>query len=168
MLILVLIGSALCYNHIYLPWTLSSVPYACFLVLLGTEMKHFTGIIERQKAWVLSGGFVIALIISQAWHLDMAWNSILPVVPLTIGAIAGTLMMFALSQYLSKYTTICSLVLSAVGRETFVVVAFFQIIIMAINKCLFLPSIFKYAIAIIVLVVLAYLKNVLIKIAKQN
>ena len=107
----------------------------------------------------MNGSFAMALYISHFWRLDMCCNNILPIVPLTLGAVAGTLMMFTLSSYIVRYTKLLSRVFQAVGRETYVVVAFSQIIIMLLNQYFTLNAALKYGILVIVLVLLVNLKN---------
>lgn len=156
---LLLVGCLLSYQNVHLPWTLSSVPFASFLVLLGSEMKRMQKWIDQPKWWMLMGGFFIALSISHFWRLDMCFNSILPIIPLTAGAVAGTLMMFALSSYIDKYTKLCSYALQAVGRETYVVVAFSQIIIILLNNYFILNTVVKYVTLVVLLVTIAIIKN---------
>lgn len=54
----------------------------------------------------------------------MAWNNIIPVIPLTIGAIAGTFMIFTLSSFIVRYYSMGSSLFQHVGKEIFVIVAF--------------------------------------------
>lgn len=159
MSILLVIGSLLCYFHISLPWTLSSVPYACFLVLIGTELKRIQFLLEPPRWWLLVGGFAIVCIISHFWRLDMAWNTILPILPLTISALAGTLMIFGLSSYIAKYSKMAASVFSAIGKETFVILAFSQVIMMLMIEHTNLSSIVRYFILVLCLTVLAYSKK---------
>lgn len=97
-----------------------------------------------------------------------AWNNITPVLPLTIGAVTGTMLIFTLSSYIAKNTNVCSTVLQAVGRETYIVVAFSQIIIMLLNQYCAFNAIVKYAILGVVLVVIKYLKDGINKMFKTK
>lgn len=54
----------------------------------------------------------------------MAWNNIIPVIPLTIGAIAGTFMIFTLSSFIVRCYSNGSSLFQYIGKETFVIVAF--------------------------------------------
>lgn len=166
MVVLLAVGCLLSLEHIYLPWTLSSVPFASYLVLLGTELKRLQNWIDEPRWWMMIGGFAMALGISHFWRLDMCYNSILPIVPLTIGAVAGTLMMFTFSSYIAKYTKVCSRALQAVGRETYVVVAFSQITIMLLNQYFTLNVAVKYGMLVIVLVLLVFVKNAINRLLK--
>lgn len=168
MCVLLIIGCLLSYEHIHLLWTLSSVPFASFLVLLGTELKRMQKWIDEPKWWMQIGGFAMAIGISHFLRLDMCFNNILPIVPLAIGAVAGTLMMFTLSSYIAKYTKVCSRALQTVGRETYVVVAFSQITIMLLNQYFTLNVAVKYGILIIVLVLLVCVKNAINRILKYK
>lgn len=166
MFLLVLLGCVLSHQHLHLPWTMSSVPFASFLVLLGTELKRLQNWIDEPRWWLLVFGFAMAMGISHFWRLDMCFNNISPIAPLTIGAVAGTLMMFTLSSYIVKYTKVCSRALQAVGRETYVVVAFSQITIMLLNQYFTLNVAVKYGILIVVLNFLVILKNVITRMLK--
>ncbi len=159
MFFLLMIGVVLRYYNIFLPWTLSSVPYACFLVLLGSELKIIQPLLDTPRWWLLCGGFASTFIISHFWRLDMAWNNILPIFPLTIGAIAGTLMMFSFSSYIAKYSKVTTSVFSAIGKETFVILAFSQVIMMLMIEHTHWSSIVRYSIMFLCLVILSYSKR---------
>lgn len=159
MIFFVFVGSLLKQIDIYLPWALSSVPFACFFILLGTELKKKQNIINSPRWWMLVGCFIVTSVISHFWKLDMAWNNILPVVPLITGAIAGTIMIFCLSSYIERYAIYVSKVLTNVGQETFVIVAFSQLIIMLLRHYTLLNSITCYFILIVSLSIIIYIKK---------
>ncbi|OYP40160.1 hypothetical protein CIK90_02185, partial [Prevotella sp. P5-126] len=98
---LAMVGVVLDNNNIYLPWAMSSVPYASFLVAWGGYIKHIVSPEKSNKIWILLC-FAITLGISLFYRLDMAWNNITPVIPLTIGAVSGTIMVFMLSSLIEK------------------------------------------------------------------
>lgn len=83
-------GYALCYNNIILPWTLSTVPYAVFLVLAGSVLRRFQQEVETPRWWVLLLCTAITIGISHYWRLDLCCNQILPFIPLAIAAFTGT------------------------------------------------------------------------------
>ena len=156
---LVLIGCILAYFHILLPWNIATIPVATVFVMLGSECRRWQRYIDEPKMWLLFCATAITIGISQIWNLDLCFNSILPFIPKFVGAISGTLMVFLLSSYIAKYTKVCSRALQAVGHETYVVVAFSQIIIMLLNQYFTLNAALKYGILVIVLVLLVNLKN---------
>lgn len=156
---LVIIGAYLRYMDLHLPWSLSSVPYACFFILLGTELKSTQKIIIKHRLSLLIGCFVVTCLATLFGKLDMAWNAVLPVVPLIIGAISGTLMTFAFCYYVERDTGFLSNLLSKIGRETFVVVAFSQEIIILLHDYTSLHSIICYFILIVSLTLIAFVKN---------
>lgn len=166
MLFLLVMGSYLSYHDCVLTWNLSSVPYACFLVLLGTELRCLSSWIEKPRWWVVCTGLALAAIISHFYRLDMCCNHISPVFPLTFGAISGTLMVFSISSYIANYTKFCSRIMQAIGRETYIVVAFSQITIVLANTYWTHNIILKYTLLIVVLVIITYLKNCINKMAK--
>lgn len=159
MIFFVFVGSLLKQIDIYLPWALSTVPFACFFILLGTELKKKQDIINTPRWWILVGCFIVTSVISHFWKLDMAWNNILPVIPLITGAITGTIMIFCLSSYIERYTIYVSKVLTNVGQETFCIVAFSQLIIMLLRHYTLLNSITCYFILIVSLSIIIYIKK---------
>ena len=66
----------------------------------------------------------------------MAWNNITPVIPLTIGAVSGTIMVFMLSSLIEKKCKTLS---------------FASAIIMMINQYFILNPLVKYLIMILIL-----------------
>lgn len=160
MISMFLLGSYLSCYQVSLPWTLSTVPYATFLVLIGNELKHIQKWIEAENHyWDIALLFMVTVMVSHFWHLDLAWNHITPVIPLTIGAMAGTLMIFRLSVWIERYIKWCASLLQKVGQETYIVVAFSQVIIMCMNHFFAINLILKYAFLVIVLVLLKYAKD---------
>lgn len=157
---LFLLGGYLSCYQVSLPWTLSTVPYAAFLVLIGNELKHIQKWIETENHyWDIALLFMVTVMVSHFWHLDLAWNHITPVIPLTIGAMAGTLMIFRLSVWIERHIKWCASLLQKVGQETYIVVAFSQVIIMCMNHFFAINLILKYAFLVIVLVLLKYAKD---------
>lgn len=144
---------------ISLPWTLTSVPYASFLVFLGSELRFLSNYIGYTRWWHILVSAVFVVIISHYYQLDLASNYISPVIPITIGAIMGTSMVFIISSYIVNSTHLLSHIFQVIGKETFVVVAFSQITIMLLNKYLTLNVGMKYMILLIALIMIAMIKN---------
>lgn len=90
--------------------------------------------------------------------MDLAWNCITPVVLLTLGALAGTVMMFTFSSYLTKIPWL-SKILQAIGRETFIIMAFSQILCLAITHFLTLNKLVEYALMFSLLFMIVLVKN---------
>lgn len=166
MVFLVVIGSLFRHIDMSLPWTLCSVPFACFFVMLGTELKRLQGLISTPHLWLIVLCFILTLVISHYWKLDMAWNNIIPVVPLAIGAVAGTVTVFSISSYIERKFDYMSSFLSNVGQETFVIVAFSQLIIMLLIQYTTWNSLVRYAVLFVCIAVIIFIKNKLIKILK--
>lgn len=162
------ISGILSFYKLHLPWTLSSVPFATFLIVVGTELKRFSSIIVDSKLWYILILFFVTAGISNFWRLDLCFNSILPFLPLTIGAIAGTLMIFMVSSWIDKHLKYVSIMLQKVGNETYLIVAFSQIIIILLNEYFSLNVVLKYAILLLTLVALKYIKDGVNKLAKVN
>ena len=157
---LAMVGVVLDNNNIYLPWAMSTVPYASCLVAGGGIMKHIVNPEKSNKIWIIVC-FVITLGISLFYRMDMAWNNITPVISLTIGAVSGTIMVFMLSSIIEKKYKTLSKILSSVGKETYIVVAFASAIIMMINQYLTHNIIIKYTSLILMLWIICYTKNII-------
>lgn len=69
----------------------------------------------------------ITFSVSHFWRLDMCFNGILPVMPLTIGALSGTLMVFYISMLIERHLPMVTNVMTAIGRETYIIVAFLKL-----------------------------------------
>lgn len=167
-LIMVGIGGVLSLYKIQLPWTMSSVPFATFLIVLGTELKRFHSIIAEAKVWYILMFFCFTAGISQFWRLDLCFNAILPILPMTIGAICGTLMVFIASAWIEKNLKYVSIILQKVGKETYLIVAFSQIIIMLLNEYFSLNIFLKYFLLFLTLFALKYIKEGVNKIVKTT
>lgn len=165
--LLILGGALLRYRHIYLPWTLATVPYATCLVLLGSSLRKFQEYIDKPRWWILIVTLLLTIVISQNWRMDLAWNCITPVVLLTIGAVAGTVMMFTFSSYLAKISLL-SKILQAIGKETFIIMAFSQIGCLAISHFFILNKLVEYGLMFSLLFVIVLIKNGINRIAKRK
>ena len=100
------------------------------------------------------------------YRLDMAWNNITPIIPLTIGAVSGTLMVFMLASLIENKCKMLSKILSSVGKETYIVVAFASAVIMMINQYLTHNIIIKYISLIFMLLIMCNVKNKINQIIK--
>lgn len=68
-------------------------------------------------------------------------------------------MVFVLSSYIAKYMKLVSNVLQAVGKETYIVVAFSQIIIMSFNQYITHSAPVKYSMLIVLLAAIKFAKD---------
>lgn len=156
---LLVIGVVLCHFDIGHNWTLSSIPYATFLIILGAYSKKWIHEINEPKWYYVIASMIVTIVVSQIWRLDMAWNHILPIIPITIGACSGTYMMFCISSYICKYCKILKTMLSSIGKETYIILAFSQIIIMLMIHYTGWPAFVRYPVMILALIFLKYLKD---------
>ena len=154
----VILGYILCYFDVYLPWTLSSVPYATFMIIMGKKLKGFQKHFEP-NLWKIGLLFLLTLTISHFWRLDMCFNNILPFIPVTVGAISGTLLIFMISMILEKKSKCLTHMFTCIGKETFVIVAFSQIIIVLFNSYICSNVLVKYIGLVVILFVATLLKN---------
>ncbi len=155
----ILLGASLRYTDVTLPWTMSTVPYATFLILAGWQLKSFSSYIEKPRIWIGVIGLVITFIVSHFWRLDMAWNNILPIIPLTIGAFSGFFLISTVASVISNRIKFLSKILQGVGKETYIVLAFSQVLSMTIINCTSIDRITRNLIVIILLVAIKYLKD---------
>ena len=171
-LLLPFMSISLRYTNIWLPWNLSVVPYAAFLIVLGNYLACITIRSNKYKntksqLLVMILCFLVTATISYYWKLDMCWNNILPFLPLLIGALAGTAFLSLLAILIDKHSTSISRVLQSVGKETYLILAFAEIIIVYLNYFFELNSFIKYILLIIILFVLCQIKNVAIRIVNK-
>lgn len=166
---LLVVGILLCRCGVYLPWSLSSVPYATFMIVLGGKMRLWLSQqMLEPKWWKILILFFITFSVSHFWRLDMCFNSILPIIPLTIGALSGTLMVFYISMLIERHLPMVTNVMTAIGRETYIIVAFSQIIIMSINYLHPMNVALKYGLLVVLLVLLKNIKDVVNKLLKTK
>ena len=158
-LICLVVGSLLSYYRILLPWTMSTVPYATFLILVGSYLKRGERFITKPRWYLLVGGFIIVSIVSHFWRMDLAWNVIIPVSTLTIAALSGYVMLATIASYISKCPSWIWKFLERMGKDTFVIMAFSQIIIVGLNKYFSINVITKYVCFAVLLSLIIVLKN---------
>ena len=164
----IMLGCSLNYWNIYLPWTLYTVPIASAFVFIGAYMKRYQRWIELLKSPVILLLLLITVGVSLFWRLDLCFNHILPIIPILVGSVSGSLMIFVLSARIEKRSNLFRLVFSSIGKETFVILAFSQIIIMLLNHYFVMQSLFKYIIMMIMLGMIVYLKNLVNKVFKTK
>ena len=154
------LGSLLSLNDILLPWSLSSVPYASVLIYIGSEIRRIQPYIESKiSVLIMLIGFVITFIGFQFCHLNIALNHVTPMVQLTIIAVSGTLMVFALSYLLVKYFPLIKKILIPIGKATYIVVAFSQVGIQLLNYYFSLNPIIKYLLLTLLLVAIWFVQE---------
>ena len=158
---LLVIGVVLCYFDIGHNWTLSSIPYATFLIILGAYSKRWIQAINSTKWYYVIGALIVTIVVSQIWRLDMAWNHISPVIPITVGACSGTYLVFCISSYICIYRKPIKAILSAIGKDTYIILAFSQIIIMSMIHYTEWSSPVRYLIMILALIILKHLKDLI-------
>lgn len=162
-ILMALIGSFLKYKLIYLPYTLSPAFYASFLLIAGTYAKSLQTYILNPKWWVLSICFVITAIISHFWKVNMSWNTINPVVFITIGAFAGTYLIFGTSALIERFCKKAQQVLVFFGKETYVLLAFSSIIPSVLTTYVKVNGGGIYVITFLILIIIINMKNCLNK-----
>jgi hypothetical protein len=129
------------------------------MIIIGSEWSKIAFKPKKMHFMAIIPAILIVTLISHSWRLDMCFNSITPILPLTIGALSGTIMVFLVSNLIERYLKKISCVLIYIGKETYVIVAFSQITIMLLNEYFQLNVVIKYAILIMVLIMIKYTKD---------
>lgn len=167
-------SAILCYLHIFLPWKLSVLGFATFFVIAGHWISDL-GLLGKNVRIVKEGGAKsimvlllsvgIVLVVSHYWRLDMALNDVLPIVPKTIAAFAGFVILSITAIGIiipsNKLFSTTESALSKIGRETFMIMALSQIVVVYVNTYFEFNPIVRYLIAIVGLVLCYYLKELL-------
>ena len=156
---LALLGSFLNYFNIVLPWAFASIPFATSLVIIGKYASQGIKLLMQHSCILMVMGCVFTLIISHFFRLDMACNQVFPVSFTIIGAISGTTMIFSFSLLISKKASAISNVLAKVGRDTMMILALSQIIIIMLKEFTDFGSLARYCLLIIILFVFKYIKD---------
>lgn len=158
---LLLVGIMLSYNKIYLPWSLSTVPVATIFVIVGTKLRQYNNIITNSQWWQILLLLIVTALISYFWRLDLCFNKILPFIPLFCGAIVGTILIFKISVLIVRYISFLAEILGFIGRETYIIVAFSQIIIVLLNDYFLLNIFVKYILFIFIMGIILYIKSLI-------
>ncbi|MDE5941668.1 MAG: acyltransferase family protein [Muribaculaceae bacterium] len=153
------VSATFCRFDCHLPWNLSTAPYAAFFIIAGGLLKNHTTRLRITNILIMTVMLATTFVVSLYCHLDMARNICLPLLPVTLGAFAGIFFLDSISVLIDRHCAWLSKILASVGRETFIILSFSQIIIMALNKYFTLPSPAKYLLLALILIVLKYLKD---------
>lgn len=152
-------GWVLSYKNVQLPWNMSVAPYATTLLVMAYSNRDEILHCAWKKWWIVLLSFILLALVPHFWRLDMCYNQILPLIPITLGAIAGSLLVAWLSIGLTRYGRCIATWMAGVGQETFIIIAFSQLTIMVINQNAPMNPIFKYILLVIVLLAIKYLKD---------
>lgn len=169
---LMAVGWILCFKHIKLPWTLTTIPIAVVYIVLGSYFH--TRILFFQNAqmkkcicWVISGLF-ITLFISHYYRLDLADNSIIPFIPLFIASFAGIIMIIGLSVILSRMKFFFVYFLKNVGKYTYEIMALSYCLIFFLNSYIKDYVILKYIVMMIIIYTVVVAKRNLVFLLNRN
>ncbi len=166
-----IVSGILSFFNILLPWNLSVVPYAACFVLVGDLLKPYlekSSSSTKSKWYWLILAFLVLSAIPQIWRLDMAWNNVLPVIPKTLAALCGCYCIAKISIFITEKMTPVSLGLQAIGRETYIILAFSQIIIASLNHYFDISVIGKYVLLAITLLFISHIKSLILKITRST
>lgn len=101
-----LLAAFLSQNAIRISYNLSSVCFASVFLILGFMSRNIIVLLENMRSikliFIAVALWLVGFIISYFRRLDMCDNTVLPIIPLTIGAICGTLVIIIVSILLQK------------------------------------------------------------------
>lgn len=170
-LVLPVTSAVLCKYHIVLPWDIAAVPIAAFFVMCGHELRvksdKFTMGIKPSFV-IFAVCFALTAGVSLFWRLDLCWNNVLPLLPKIVGAISGSVMISLLAVFIGRWLPYSTKILSAAGKETFVVLAFSETAIVLLNHFFSLNFIVKYILLIVILIAVVVFKNSLKHLIPNN
>lgn len=164
-LALMIVGVMFSYNSIIIPWTISSVPFAASIMLLTRKYKYsIREMIQTisTKNLILTGliGLFVSLIVSHFWRLDMACNSITPLIPILLGIIAGTTFIISISV-LFQNCKLLQFTFGNIGRNTYEIMALSQVTIIMLNHYFNLHPFVKYILLVVILFVAVKIRKLI-------
>lgn len=160
------------YLDIWLPWNISVVPYASFLIVTANYFKRYykSSFLDKTnyKLLLMIVCMSATFGISYYWKLDLCWNNILPLIPLLVGAIAGSIFLSLSAMLIVKYCKHIKKILVSIGRETYLILAFAEVTIVYLNYFFTLNSAIKYILLIFIVFFLCRIKKVLLRFVKKT
>jgi acyltransferase 3 len=156
-----LLGAWMDYKSVNLPWTLSTAPIACVYMLFGNRLKEIVMRITSSTIYALLAvavGLLVTVTVSHSFRQDLAFNRILPLIPLLIASLAGTIMLLSAAMLASKFS-LFSKIFGAIGRNTLEVMALSQCVIAVLN--LYIPqyALLKYIMMAMIIMGVVLLKH---------
>jgi len=129
------LGWGLAQYEIRLPWSLSTVPYATALILIGKRSSPYLCSLSKtgmaHKYALAATGFLLCTAVAYCYsQLDLCVNKILPLIPMLLGGVSGTLFICLLSLKLSTFT-VAKKIMLPIGRNTLEIMAFSQVFLIA-------------------------------------
>lgn len=161
-ILLLIVGGLLSYNNILLPWTLSSVPFAAAMMVITRRFKRairsYFQDIDLTKLIITSmAGLLLSLVISHFWRLDMASNTITPVIPICLGVVGGTAFIICLSIEFDKFRIFQFF--KHIGRNTYEIMALSQVTIGTLKLYFNHQPLLRYLLLIIILIIVTCLRR---------
>ena len=154
--------------NIQLPWSLSSVPLATFYILIGKLFSYKQGAYINLKYYMLILAFLCTFLLSRYYHIDMAWNNVLPLFPILLPSLSGFVMISLFSSILNEKFKGISMLFQKIGRETFLILALSQIIILYINSFFHFNFIIKNCLLFTILIAFYFIKQEINRVLKRK
>ena len=154
--IFIFLSSFLKHISYFLPWTLSVLPYATAIMMIvryyqATIKDYIISLSTISLYIALAFGIIISASISHHWLLDMASNTINPIIPLLIGIVGGSLFAVTISILISSFVPTIASIFQYVGRNTYEIMALSQCLIITINHYYIINPFLKYFLLILIL-----------------
>lgn len=155
-IIFIIISSILKHLSYFLPWTLSVLPYAAAIMMIvryfQVPLKEYILSLSTLSLGIASTlGIIISACISHYWLLDMASDSVNPIIPLLIGIGGGTLFAITISILISYFIPPMASIFQYIGRNTYEIMALSQCVIITINHYFIINPFLKYSLLILIL-----------------
>lgn len=103
-------------------------------------------------------GFIVTVVVSHYFRQDLACNKVLPLIPLLIASLCGTIMLLSAAMLISKFSLL-SKFFGAIGCNTLEVMALSQCIVAVLN--LYIPqyALLKYLIMALLIMGVVIIKH---------
>ena len=160
------LGWGLAHYEIRLPWSLSTVPYATALILIGKLSSPYlfglTQITLAHRYAVAATAFLLCTTVAYCYRqLDLCVNKILPLIPMLLGGVSGTLFICLLSCKLCTFA-VAKKIMLPIGRNTLEIMAFSQVFLI-VQRNLPIHGSLKFVIMAIGIVLMVCLRKTISK-----
>lgn len=163
------IAGYLSYHQIQLPWAASSIPIATTFIVIGRKLKVIINTILhlsiKKKLILLIFTLTLSTSISFYVRCDIANNQILPLIPILAAGCTGSLFIFLIANSIVGFRA-ATPILRYIGKNTIEVLAFSQIVIIALNYYE-IGYIFKYPIMLSTVCLFSKIRQAFISLLKS-
>lgn len=163
-ILLALLGGVISRLSIRLPWSICSIPYSASLIIIGNKYKtQLIRKIEHINAVQIVILSFVVYAISYYFPLDIAWNKVSPVFLTLFAAVLGTIMLGGISKYMTKLVPKTSTIFIKIGKETYVILAFSQVLTILPNILFGWMGVANNIFMILCIISIVVVKNIYVK-----